>query len=87
MVEPLIEPLIVSDPLLVVTVQSPVCADGLLNTELTTTWSDVMFVRFNVNGNADIDEILHTKHFTSSCTSDMDEPLSVACPVESVVNR
>lgn len=36
-VEPLIEPLIVSEPSDVVTVQSEVCADGLDSCESTTT--------------------------------------------------
>lgn len=61
-VAPLIEPLIERLPFDVVTVQSPVCAEGLLNTELMTTWSFLIFVFEMVCGNDENDVELITTH-------------------------
>ena len=78
---PLILPLIVRLPLLVVTVQSPVCADGLLKTELITTWSEVIYELDIVNGRDENEDDVNTRHlrFKILC------PLSTACPFASVI--
>lgn len=61
-VAPLIEPLIDKEPLEVVTVQSPVCAEGFDNTELMTTKSLVMFAFAIVCGKDEKDVDVITIH-------------------------
>lgn len=60
-VVPLIDPLMVSDPADVVTVQSAVCAEGVDRTELTTTWFAVMFALLIVCGSELIDAFVTTR--------------------------
>lgn len=89
-VEPLIDPDTVRLPADVVTVQSPVCADGVPSSELTTTMSLVMSAFEIVSGseekdgtvttNTAISEMLGVKMSVTSVTAIfvVFTPLSVA---------
>ena len=74
-VEPLIDPLIDKEPFDVVTVQSPVWADGLDKTELITTWSVVIAVFDIVCGNEENEDEVMTTTFNSSTASATAVPL------------
>ena len=68
-VAPLIEPLIDKLPFDVVTVQSPVCAEGFDNTELMTTMSLVMFALVIVCGSEEKEVDVMTKQTDSNSAS------------------
>ena len=55
---PLIVPDMVADPFAVVTVQSPVCADGFDSTAFTHTWSSSIAALVMVAGSDDTFDVL-----------------------------
>ena len=76
-VEPDIEPATVSEPFDVVTVQSPVCADGVPSSEFTMTISSVMLLFVMVIGSELNDDLVS---FRMGCAISSAPILNVAEP-------